>query len=210
MTLVDVVRHDPGSLALTTVSVDPFLDVETGATAHRMVSTVGAKLRADAGAAAALRSAFPDASDTGAPKPGTTRTTDRLESGPRGPPHWARWVLLPDRCGRLRLRHTPRCSPATDLAGRPPPGTTRLCMPPGRGTSRVSPDVPARVSKATVPPSAAGGRGTRPTDPQETSDVLPNASPGDENVIRVHGVSKAFGSLRTLNSVARLTPRKRY
>ncbi|MER5460916.1 chorismate-binding protein [Streptomyces sp. NPDC002668] len=85
LTLVDVVRHDLGSLALTsTVSVDPFLDVETGATAHRMVSTVRAKLRADAGAAAVVRSAFPGASVTGAPKLGTTRITDRLESGPRG------------------------------------------------------------------------------------------------------------------------------
>lgn len=85
LTLVDVVRHDLGSLASTsTVSVDPLLDVETGATAHRMVSTVRARLRAEAVAVAAVRSAFPGASVTGAPKLGTTRMTDWLEGGPRG------------------------------------------------------------------------------------------------------------------------------
>ncbi|ATW51263.1 chorismate-binding protein [Streptomyces peucetius] len=123
LTLVDVVRHDPGSLAPTTVSVDPFLDVETGATAHRMVSTVGAKLRADAGAAAALRSAFPDASDTGAPKPGTTRTTDGLESGPRGihigrGGYFSLTGAADSASATHRVAHRPRTLPGARLRAR--------------------------------------------------------------------------------------------
>ncbi|MEU3347222.1 chorismate-binding protein [Streptomyces sp. NPDC006700] len=85
LTLVDLARHDLGSRAEAgAVTVDPLFDVVTCPEGHRLVSTVRARLRQDTTAVAALRSAFPGGSVTGAPKPGTMRALDRLESGPRG------------------------------------------------------------------------------------------------------------------------------
>ncbi|MGW2893762.1 chorismate-binding protein [Streptomyces sp. NPDC001212] len=85
LTLVDLTRHDLGSRAgAAAVTADPLFDVMTCSAGHRMVSTVGARLRQGTTAVAALRSAFPGGSVTGAPKPRTMLALDRLESGPRG------------------------------------------------------------------------------------------------------------------------------
>jgi para-aminobenzoate synthetase len=83
--IVDLVRHDLGRCAeVGTVVADPVFQVETYATVHQLVSTVRATLRADTGAVAAVRSAFPGGSMTGAPKIRTMQIIDRLETGPRG------------------------------------------------------------------------------------------------------------------------------
>jgi para-aminobenzoate synthetase len=83
--IVDLVRHDLGRCAeVGTVVADPVFQVETYATAHQLVSTVRARLRAGVGAVAAVRSAFPGGSMTGAPKIRTMQIIDRLEGGPRG------------------------------------------------------------------------------------------------------------------------------
>ena len=83
--IVDLVRHDLGRCAeVGSVVADPVFQVETFATVHQLVSTVRARLRPDIGAVAAMRSAFPGGSMTGAPKIRTMQIIDRLEQGPRG------------------------------------------------------------------------------------------------------------------------------
>ncbi|SDI17754.1 para-aminobenzoate synthetase [Sinosporangium album] len=83
--IVDLVRHDLGRCAeVGTVTADPVFQVETYASVHQLVSTVRARLRADAGPVAAVRAAFPGGSMTGAPKIRTMQIIDRLEAGPRG------------------------------------------------------------------------------------------------------------------------------
>ncbi|MEV4921015.1 chorismate-binding protein [Streptomyces tirandamycinicus] len=85
LTLVDTVRHDLGGCAeVGGVEVEPLFDVETYPTAHRMVSSVRARLHTAASAVTAVRSAFPGASVTGAPRLRTAQVVDRLENGPRG------------------------------------------------------------------------------------------------------------------------------
>ncbi|MEV4743513.1 aminodeoxychorismate synthase component I [Streptomyces sp. NPDC049555] len=83
--IVDLVRHDLGRCAeVGSVVADPVFQVETYATVHQLVSTVRAKLRADASPVAGVRAAFPGGSMTGAPKIRTMQIVDRLEDGPRG------------------------------------------------------------------------------------------------------------------------------
>lgn len=83
--IVDLVRNDLGRNAVIgSVSAEPVFQVETYASAHQLVSTVRARLRADSGAVAAVRDAFPGGSMTGAPKIRTMRIIDALEGGPRG------------------------------------------------------------------------------------------------------------------------------
>lgn len=83
--IVDLVRHDlthtavPGSL-----EVPQFLEVESYATVHQLVSTVRSQLADDASAADCLRACFPGGSMTGAPKLRTMEIIDELEAGPRG------------------------------------------------------------------------------------------------------------------------------
>ena len=83
--IVDLLRNDllrtavPGS-----VHVDRLCDVETYASVHQMVSTIGAVLPEGASRAAVVRAAFPPGSMTGAPKISAMAIADRLEGAPRG------------------------------------------------------------------------------------------------------------------------------
>jgi len=83
--IVDLLRNDllrtavPGS-----VHVDRLCDVETYASVHQMVSTIGAVLPDGASRAAVVRAAFPPGSMTGAPKISAMAIADRLEGAPRG------------------------------------------------------------------------------------------------------------------------------
>ncbi|WP_166432875.1 anthranilate synthase component I family protein [Nesterenkonia salmonea] len=84
--IADLVRNDlsihaePGSLR-----TERLCAVETYATVHQMVSTISARLAAQAGRARALKDAFPPGSMTGAPKGSTMNILARLETGERGP-----------------------------------------------------------------------------------------------------------------------------
>ncbi|WP_186377057.1 anthranilate synthase component I family protein [Curtobacterium pusillum] len=83
--IVDLLRNDllrtavPGS-----VHVDRLCDVETYASVHQMVSTIGAVLPDGVSRAAVMRAAFPPGSMTGAPKISAMAIADRLEDAPRG------------------------------------------------------------------------------------------------------------------------------
>ncbi|OLM18849.1 MULTISPECIES: aminodeoxychorismate synthase component I [unclassified Pseudonocardia] len=83
--IVDLVRHDLGRCAeVGSVVAGPVFDIESYPTVHQLVSTVRARLRPGTSPVAAVRSAFPGGSMTGAPKVRTMRILDRLEAGPRG------------------------------------------------------------------------------------------------------------------------------
>ncbi|WP_298226831.1 anthranilate synthase component I family protein [Gryllotalpicola sp.] len=83
--IVDLVRNDLARVAeLGTVAVTRLLDVETYATAHQLVSTVTAQLRAGLTAVDAVAAAFPAGSMTGAPKLAAATLLGALERGPRG------------------------------------------------------------------------------------------------------------------------------
>ncbi|MBA8991444.1 anthranilate synthase component 1/para-aminobenzoate synthetase [Curtobacterium pusillum] len=83
--IVDLLRNDLLRTALPgSVHVDRLCDVETYASVHQMVSTIGAVLPAGASRAAVVRAAFPPGSMTGAPKISAMAIADRLEDAPRG------------------------------------------------------------------------------------------------------------------------------
>ncbi|MEJ6489975.1 anthranilate synthase component I family protein [Leucobacter sp. USCH14] len=83
--IVDLMRNDlsrvcaPGS-----VRVDRFLDVETHAHVHQLVSTVSGELANGADVWDVIAATFPGGSMTGAPKRRAVQLLQRLEAGPRG------------------------------------------------------------------------------------------------------------------------------
>ncbi|WNY35476.1 chorismate-binding protein [Curtobacterium flaccumfaciens] len=83
--IVDLLRNDllrtavPGS-----VHVERLCEVETYASVHQLVSTIGAVLPPGASRADVVHAAFPPGSMTGAPKRSATAIADRLEGAPRG------------------------------------------------------------------------------------------------------------------------------
>ncbi|MBT1631124.1 anthranilate synthase component I family protein [Curtobacterium flaccumfaciens] len=83
--IVDLLRNDllrtavPGS-----VHVERLCAVETYASVHQLVSTIGAVLPPGTSRADVVHAAFPPGSMTGAPKSSATAIADRLEGAPRG------------------------------------------------------------------------------------------------------------------------------
>ncbi|MBF4585809.1 anthranilate synthase component I family protein [Curtobacterium sp. VKM Ac-2887] len=83
--IVDLLRNDllrtaiPGS-----VHVERLCAVETYASVHQMVSTIGAVLPSGTSPADVVRAAFPPGSMTGAPKISAMAIAARLEGAPRG------------------------------------------------------------------------------------------------------------------------------
>ena len=83
--IVDLLRNDllrtavPGS-----VHVERLCAVETYASVHQLVSTIGAVLPPGTSRADVVHAAFPPGSMTGAPKSSAMAIADRLEGAPRG------------------------------------------------------------------------------------------------------------------------------
>ncbi len=83
--IVDLMRNDFGRVAKPdSVQVPRLFEVETYATVHQLVSTIGAELADGLTAIDALKSAFPGGSMTGAPKQRAMELIGELEGGPRG------------------------------------------------------------------------------------------------------------------------------
>ena len=83
--IVDLIRNDLSRVAVPgSVAVPELFRVETFPTIHQLVSDVGARLPAGAGAVDVLRAAFPCGSITGAPKVRAMEIIDERETEPRG------------------------------------------------------------------------------------------------------------------------------
>lgn len=83
--IVDLMRNDFSAVAeADSVSVPKLFDVETYASVHQLVSTVTARLRADASLGQAVSASFPGGSMTGAPKSRAMQIIAELEAGDRG------------------------------------------------------------------------------------------------------------------------------
>ncbi len=83
--IVDLMRNDLSRVCeIGSVSVDRFLEVETHARVHQLVSTVSGELAPDRDVFDALITCFPGGSMTGAPKRSAVTILSELERGPRG------------------------------------------------------------------------------------------------------------------------------
>jgi para-aminobenzoate synthetase component 1 len=84
--IVDLARNDLGRIArYGTVSVRELCALESHPGVHHLVSTIGARTRADVSAADVIRATFPPGSVTGAPKVRALEIIEELEPVRRGP-----------------------------------------------------------------------------------------------------------------------------
>ncbi len=84
--IVDLMRNDLGRVAqVGSVRVDALFEAEAHPSVWQLVSTVRARLRADASVADLLRACWPPGSMTGAPKVRAMEIIDALEPVRRGP-----------------------------------------------------------------------------------------------------------------------------
>lgn len=83
--IVDLMRNDLSRVCVPgSVRVERFLEVETHAHVHQLVSTVAGRFTEHAGIWDAIAAAFPGGSMTGAPKRRAVELLQQIEGGPRG------------------------------------------------------------------------------------------------------------------------------